>query len=872
MNDTELVYLKRELCKRKVSKLKRFLVSFLAVVFVMSMSVTTAFGYSATNVVVTPGQNTASVNGKEVTLDVAARIINGKTMVPIRFVAENLGFKVQWNQTDKTVAIGSNGEVVLRIGSTSAVANGKTVNIESAPVIENGKTLVPLRFISESLGAEVGWDSEAKQADIEYSGQMIKARELYGKPVAGEDKVLAALDDKFAYKVATDLAAFGDARDGRGFHLVGSKAGKAAAQYAYDTFAKIGLKPQFHPFKATGWEYYGSSLSIKGHEGLNYFITSAPHTPATSAGGITGQLVYVGKATKDDLKDVDLTGKIAIADFDWDVSLWMNNIEQQVADHGAIGMIYYTTNPYGTDESGQAEFVADWSGKKATIPTWSMRQADGLALAKLAQDETLTVTAVSDCKTIDNATGYNVLATIKGAKYPDEYIVINAHTDAYFHDLQDDSAPVGMMMAMAKAMVDTGYKPDRSIIFVTTDGEEAGGGETFYDWLVGSWALVNDKVNEWGGKIVDAHTLEMIGDNKSTNFGYRVSDTMYLFAKAMAYGMNLSGDYKDEVQVDNYMTTSSDEWSFSYMGNPTTRTIMENKADEVYHSTMDSPVRFSYDKYVEHLKAQTTMILRIDKQTFAPYDLSRDAELYLKSLDQDSLAAEGLDTQVMSSVLTDYISKAQHLIDLNLQISKLYREAADSGKNLSKVDVLIADYNKNLRAAANTFIKGTQYVALDAPVNQIEYYQRIPAVFDQAAAALKAGDGDKLTDILSGLDSEDLDQFSVWYSECLEYKTWLNQYREALDPENPDNDIKWVTGILLKYYDIYGVLNSVNAKIAAGNTDFSAEIAQLNQMKLDAEKRLANGFDKDLQVWKKASSELPTAGAEGILDELEKVQ
>lgn len=858
--------------KERVNVLKRVLLCLLAVIVVMSMSVPAAFGYSARNVAVTSGKNTAVVDGEEVTLNAAARIINSKTMVPIRFVAESLGFEVIWNKEGKTIAIGEDSRILLTVGSATATVDGKTVTLDVPPVIDNGSTLVPLRFVSESLGAEVSWDSETKTASIEYSEQMIKARELYGHAVEGEDKVLGALDGEFAYKVATELAAFGDAKDGRGMHLVGSRAGKAAAQYSFDTFKKIGLNPQFHTFKATGWEYYGSSLSIKGHEDLDYFITSAPYTAPTSPEGITGQLVYVGKCTKEELDGVDLTGKIALVDFDWDYSLWMNLIEHQVANHGAIGLIYFTTNPYGSDESGQAEFVADWSGKKATIPTWSMKQADGKKLAELAEKEELIVTAVSDCKIIDNATGYNVIATIKGAKYPDEYIVINAHTDAYFHCLQDDSAPVGLMMAMAKAMIDTGYKPDRSIIFVTTDGEEAGGGETFYDWLVGSWALVNDKVNQWGGRIVNAHTVELLADNKSTNFGFRSSDVMYLFTKAMAYGMNASGDYINKVQVDNFMTTSSDEWAFSYMGNPTTRTILENRAKEVYHSTMDNPDRFSYEKYVEYLRSNTTLILRIDKQTFAPYDLSRDAELYLDSLDLEALKAEGLNPDAMTSVLSEYIKNAQRLIDLNLQISELYRDSVEGGKSMAKVEPLIADYNRALRAAANTMIKGTQYVALDIPVNQIEYYQRIPAVFDDAVAVLKAGEGDKLLDVLYGLDSEDLGQWSIWYSECLEYDTWVNSYHEALDPENPDYDTKWVTGILLKYYDVYKIMESVNSKMEAGNGNFTEEINELTKMKLDAEKRLKEGFQKDLQVWKKAAGQLPLTQAEKILAELQAVQ
>lgn len=851
--------------------MKKLLVFTLVIVFVLSMSVTSAFAFMGTEVVVTPGEDTAQVNGEDVTLDVAAKIINDRTMIPIRFVAEELGFAVDWDGDSRTVYLGENKEVVLPIGATAATVNGVSVALDSPAIIENGRTLVPLRFVSESLGATVDWNAEERYATISYSPQLAKAAEIYGQPVEGEAEVLAALDYEFAYDFATKLASFGDAKDGRGFHLIGSTAGKAAADYAYDTFKEIGLSPVYHEVPATGWEYYGSSIEIKGHEDLDYFITSAPGTPPTPKEGITGELVYVGTATKEELDGLDLTGKIALAEFDWDYTIWMNNIEHAVANHGAAGLIYFCTNGYGTDESGMAEFVGDWSGVAATIPTWSMRQVDGFKLAALAENETLTVTAYSDCKIIPDATGYNVLATIKGAVYPDEYIVINAHTDAYFHCLQDDSAPVGIMMAMAKAMVDTGYKPDRSIVFVTTDGEECGGGDTFYDWLVGAWALVNDKVNEWGGKIVDAHTIEMIGDNKSTNFGYRVSDVMYLFALGMADGMNASGDYENFVEVDNYMTTSSDEWAFSYFGYPTTRTIMENAADEVYHSSMDTPDRFSYANFVEHVNAQTTMILRIDKQTFAPYDLARDAELYALSLDPELLGAQKLDVDAMGTALHAYLDSAWKLIDMNMEMEELYKAAAadaDSAAKLTKVNTMIASYNKAMRATAETIIQGTQYVALDIPVNQIEYYQHIPGAFDAAIATLKAGEPDGLLDALYAIDVEGLDQYPIWYTECLEYETWVNSYCEALEADKPGADYKWVSGILLQYYDVYAVMESVNAKVEAGNADFTAEINELTKMKLDVEKKLKDGFATDLQMWKTALSQLPVKQAEAILEEL----
>jgi len=632
----------------------------------------------------------------------------------------------------------------------------------------------------------------------------------------------------------------------------------------------MGLSPVYHQFNADGWEYYGANLTVHGHPELDYLFRTAPYTPATVPAGLTAELVYVGTATKEELEGVDLTGKIAIAEFDWDYTLWMNNLTHQLESHGAIGVIYFMTNAYGSDPSGMAEFVGDWSGVYPSVPVWSMAQKEGFALAALAENETLTVTAVSDGKLIPNATGQNVIAKITGTTYPNEYIVINAHTDAYNRCLQDDSAPIGIMMAMAKAMVDTNYKPERTIIFVATDGEEAGGGETFYDWLVGAWALVNDKAAEWGGKIVNSHTIELLADSESSNFGYRVSDVMYLYAKGLVEGLNTWGSFWTDVSLHNHMTTSSDEWAFSYMGAPTTRTVLEDRAGEVYHSSMDTPIRFSYEKFVDNLYIHSLLILRTDQQVFAPYDLSRDAELYRASLDKALLEAEGLNYTSMKKVLDDYIMEAQALIDLNLKITEEYNKAVAEGKSLAKVNTLIASYNQALRDVAKITIQGTQYVALDMVVNQTEYNQRIPQVFAEAAALLAEGDPEELLDVLYGLDSDDLGQWSVWYTEVLEYDTWYNAYWEALDMNKGNKDFKWVTGRLLQYYDIYDVMSRVNAKIEAKNTNFQTEINTLNLFKTTAKNNLSSGFTKDLNMWKSAASKLPTAKAQAILAELEK--
>lgn len=101
------------------------------------------------------------LNGEEMNFDVNPKIENGTTLVPMRAVFEALGADVSWNGGNNTVTAVKNGKTVtMQIGSTSVNVNGEAKEISAPPVIENGRTLVPLRVIGEALGVTVDWDSE----------------------------------------------------------------------------------------------------------------------------------------------------------------------------------------------------------------------------------------------------------------------------------------------------------------------------------------------------------------------------------------------------------------------------------------------------------------------------------------------------------------------------------------------------------------------------------------------------------------------------------------------------------------------------------------------------------------------------------------
>ncbi|MDN4069013.1 copper amine oxidase N-terminal domain-containing protein [Paenibacillus vini] len=85
---------------------------------------------------------------------------NSRVQVPVRFVSEALGAKVDWNSKAQKVTVSLEGnQIVLTLGKKSYTVNGKTKQMDTVALRKSSRTFVPLRFVSEALGAEVKWDS-----------------------------------------------------------------------------------------------------------------------------------------------------------------------------------------------------------------------------------------------------------------------------------------------------------------------------------------------------------------------------------------------------------------------------------------------------------------------------------------------------------------------------------------------------------------------------------------------------------------------------------------------------------------------------------------------------------------------------------------
>jgi hypothetical protein len=119
--------------------------------------------------VLTIGTDIVSVNGKATSIDAAPEIINGSTFVPIRFIAESFGAVVDWLPETQGITITLGDHTIgLQIGNATAVIDGSIVSLSAAPYIKNGRTMVPLRVISEAFGGDVRWDPATRTITIVY--------------------------------------------------------------------------------------------------------------------------------------------------------------------------------------------------------------------------------------------------------------------------------------------------------------------------------------------------------------------------------------------------------------------------------------------------------------------------------------------------------------------------------------------------------------------------------------------------------------------------------------------------------------------------------------------------------------------------------
>ena len=165
---------------RKLLANKKVKASLILVAMTTNLVCTVAYGDSVSNEVsFKVGETTYVVNGEEKVMDSAAIVQGSRTMVPMKYAAEAFGAKVQWDKDTRTAVI-THGEKVIKlpIDANIIYVGEEKIEMDTKAVVVEGRTMLPLAYIAQSLGLVTSWDGATKTAKITESIEVIKQKEI----------------------------------------------------------------------------------------------------------------------------------------------------------------------------------------------------------------------------------------------------------------------------------------------------------------------------------------------------------------------------------------------------------------------------------------------------------------------------------------------------------------------------------------------------------------------------------------------------------------------------------------------------------------------------------------------------------------------
>ncbi|MED4202490.1 M28 family peptidase [Neobacillus mesonae] len=276
--------------------------------------------------------------------------------------------------------------------------------------------------------------------------------------------------------------------------VAGTEAEDNAVKYIKEQFESYGYEVEIQPF-----QYYGYTpphtvqLSVAGYDGE---LKPASFT-YTVSGNVSGDLVYAGLGKKEELTNMDLTGKIALIKRG-DISFADKVLN--AAEKGAAGVIIF--NNTSGDVNGTLGGAND-----QYVPAVAITQAEGEAiLTKLNSGSKLTASVKIEGARTGESTSHNVIATKKPTnkqKDTNKVIVVGAHHDsvAGAPGANDDASGTATTLELARVLKNV--PTDTEIRFVTFGAEELG--------LIGSTYYVNNLSDEDKERVIANFNLDMVG-------------------------------------------------------------------------------------------------------------------------------------------------------------------------------------------------------------------------------------------------------------------------------------------------------------------------------------------------------------------------
>ena len=459
---------------------------------------------------------------------------------------------------------------------------------------------------------------------------------MHDNGVTLQKKVLQNLDIPYSYELAKRMEQY-RSHPTLGYRPAGSKAEFETGEMLKTEMEKIGLSEVTKDaVTVDGWEFHKAALSYTNAAGETVSAElGAYQTTFVTDGPKEFSMMYLGKGTETDYQGKDVRDKLVLVEINQRDEWWINYPVYQAHLKGAAALIAVQSGGYGEidDEALNAQDIAG----PEDAPAFSISRKDAAGLLELLRDqEEITVTFDAESRVTRNCTTYNIVGRIPG-KHPDRMVLLSAHYDSYFDGFQDDNTAVALMFGIAKALQDSGFQPNNTIVICAMASEEWGVVDSNFDWSTGAYEQIFTAHPEWVGKVIADLNFELPALAHGTRARIRSCYEYVSFLEEYLADLpNLTIAYPEETAVTSPIETWSDDFSMAIAGVPsmvndfTGGSFMETH----YHSQFDNDEFYDEQVYRLHHELFSLLILALDETAVVPLQFSPVAQRIRKGLEQ----------------------------------------------------------------------------------------------------------------------------------------------------------------------------------------------------------------------------------------------
>ncbi len=647
------------------------------------------------------------------------------------------------------------------------------------------------------------------------------------------EALLAALDIAYVQEVTTHLTTIG--ANPLGFRVFGTPQDRETASYLANQMKALGLSNvQIERVTGDGWLFRGGSVSVSGN-GLDasFAVSSLGSVPGTPKKGVTGEVVFVGYGTAPEYQGLDVAGKIVFAWWDFDArGIWPNLIASEAKVHGAKAAIIASGPGHIWYQDGGGEALGSNDGECSTTlcaPMVVISKNNAAALKSALSRGPVTATVKLDATNLLDATGYQAIGQIDGVGRPDKVIVFTAHHDAWFTSAADDSVAIGMLLAVAKAVKDSGYQPYYTWVFAPVTGEEYGLADAYADWLQGAWHRVSESHTDWADDAVVVLNWEAHAPPYPLTVN--LSHEMLASTQASLFDSQTGGMVGSAAYYDVFSWT--DGYVYEASGIPSlTFAALAVDYWQRYHTDYDSLDTLDFPSLLPTFRAEAKVALQVDREVI-PYAFDSRVAAIGATLDVAVMDQYGADAAGVTSALA------------------ALSQAATAAER-APYSVCAFDHT---RAAAR--IIEDDYTSLHVNEGTVGPHQQVQQDLVNLEATIAWLEQGSAVQALAALSNVGINGFAAIEGRALFDLDLL--YR---DPNYPK--VSWAgTGQYPPLLDLYDVWHSIQAKGQAGMQDFSAEIAELSSYVPSEIAVYRERIDQVTSILDRATAELDAAASCG---------